>query len=127
LGFLHRVQKGLSAGQEKSVEAGADQQKREVLDAIGSKSGTDGAGEKIKSGKFGEDPDQGNDEAATVADRGEQVAPQDGVELVESGRHKNFVILQSGNLVIGRALRFQIAKLPDYQVTKSSYCTLRSS
>jgi hypothetical protein len=88
LGFLHRVQKGLSAGKKKSVDAGADQKKREVLDAIGSKAGTDGAGEKIKCGEFGEDSDEGNDEAATVTDCGEQVAPEDGVELVESGRHR---------------------------------------
>jgi hypothetical protein len=79
LRFLHRAEEGLRAHYEKGVDAGADQKEREVLDAVGPKAGTDGAGEKIKSGQFGEHSDQGHDETAAVADGREQIAPQDGV------------------------------------------------
>ncbi len=89
LRFLHRAQEGLRAHDEESVDTGADQKERKVLDAIGSKAGTDGAGEKIKSRQFGEYSDQGHHETTAVADGREQIAAQDGMELVQSRSHKH--------------------------------------
>ena len=78
----------MRAHYEESVDAGADQKEREVFDAIGSKAGTDGAGEKIKSRQFGEHSDQGHHETAAVADGRKQIAAQDGMEFVQSRNHK---------------------------------------
>ncbi len=86
--FLHRAQEGLRTHYEKSVDTRAHQKERKVLDATGSKAGTDGARQKIKSRQFGEYSGQGHDETAAVADGREQIPPQDCVELVQSRSHK---------------------------------------
>src|SRR5580698_6508835 len=89
LRFLHRAKEGLRGHDEKSVDACADQKERKILDAIRSKAGADSKRKKIKSRQFGKHSDQGHDEAAAVADCRQQIAPQDGAELVESRSHKN--------------------------------------
>src|SRR5258708_371017 len=88
LRLLHRAQERLRAHNEEGIETCADKQEGEVLHTIGAKTGTDGAGEEIESRQFGEHSYQGYDETTAVADGGQQIAPQYGMDFVQSRNHK---------------------------------------
>ena len=74
LGFLHGAEKGLRAHHEEGVDAGADQEKREIFHAVRTETGTDRTGQVIEGCQFHQQTDSGDHEAAAVAGGGQQIA-----------------------------------------------------